>query len=202
MEEQKNYLCIEYKNHQTNQYGKCYVSFDEEQKLNYEALKLYTLKEIDDFLKNHSKEEILNQMRKDNIFYFLHENAKDTFFDLSIRFYQNGKERSIAPLSQECLQFSVEEFIRNDLNDINKKTIYNNLGGYLNNPNIGDKMKKWIKSLRLEDSDFLIKEYYEMPYLEQRKIKFIIFQLLSKCPKEEKEELPFIRKKIQKQSAA
>lgn len=138
MEEKIYYLCVEYKNLKKNQFGKSYVSFNEIGELNYDNLNLYTLEEIDEFLKKNSSKSIISQMQQDNIFYFLQNDNENTSFELSIRFYQNGKERSISPLSEESKSFNTEEFIY-DLNPNDKKIIYNSLGGYLNNSHVTKK---------------------------------------------------------------
>lgn len=204
VEERKYYLCIEYKNLESSQYGKCYVTFDENQKLNYDYLNLYTLEEIDTFLKSYPKEKILNQMRTDNIFYFLKEDVENTNFELSIRFYQNGKERTIMPLSNESLQFDLETFLKTELNEEKKKLIYNNLGGYLNNPHISSEMKTWIKMIRNDSKETLLFQYQSIPYVDRRKIKNIIFELFLKESKENKESQTklLVRKKVQDKEAA
>lgn len=203
MDEPINYLCIEYKNTLINQYGKCYLSFDQEGNLKYENISLYTLQEIEAFLKVHSKKEILNQLKRDNIYYFLNENTEEKDLEISIRYHQNGKERSIIPLTQECLRFNIEEFFLNDLNDWNKKIIYNKLGGYLTNPKIGTKTREWIKKFRQMSSIKINQEFKNIPYFEQREIRKTIFFNIIRAPElleNKKEEL--ILKRTRKDNAA
>lgn len=200
MEEAQNYLCIEYKNPETNQYGKCYISFDWDGKLNYDQLHFYTLEEIDLFFKMHSKEEIINQVREDNIFYYLQDADESEYINLSIRYHQNGKERMIESLSKDCLDFDFETFLQTNLNDVSRKIIYNNLGGYLNNPKVSQEMKEWIKSIRVEESEELITALSNLPYIEQRKIHQIAFDVLTQHTERNEQETienGFTRKKIQ-----
>lgn len=180
MDEAINYICIESKKSETNDYGKCYISFDKNGSLIYDTLQFYKLEEIENFLKNHSKKDILTQIRKDNVFYFLEDEAKDDFIEVTIRHHENGKERIIKPLSMECLQFDLENFLKNELNESFKKEIYNSLGGYLNHSSTGESMKSWIKRLREVTSEELIETFYKLSYKEQRKIKSIIYGVVSK----------------------
>ena len=179
MDEAVNYICIESKKNGKNDYGKCYISFDDKGNLIYDTLQFYTLEEIESFLMKHSKKDILDQIRKDNVFYFLEDETKDELIEITIRHHENGKERSIKPLSTECLQFDFETFLLNELDD-NKKAIYNSLGGYLNHSNTGESMKLWIKKLREGTNKELLKLYSELPYKDQRKIKSIVYKILTK----------------------
>ncbi len=175
MEEPRNYLCIEYKNPNTLDFGKYYFSIDATGKINYDTLQLYTLQELEEILKNQSKEEILNQIREDNVWYFLDSSIPNDFFKLKICFFENGKERCIDPLDPECLSFDLETFMKEELDEFTRKKIYNSLGGYLNNSHTLETTKQWIRDLRKESNQTLAINYKNLPYKEQRKIRQIIF---------------------------
>lgn len=178
MEENKYYLCIEYKKKENHQYGKCYISFNENGSLIYDSLYKYTLKDIDIFLEHHSKEQIINQMRDDNAIYFLDNKVSLNDIELSIRYFDKGKERIEMMMQQECLKFDLEYFMNQDWNDFQKKQIYNNLSGYMNNSRTSEKMKTWIKVLRTETSENLMAQFQKLSYMEQRKIKSIIYTII------------------------
>lgn len=176
MEEARiHYLCVEYKNPHLKQYGKCYISFDLEGNLNYDQLVLYSLEELEQMLKKYSQQTILNHVKKDNLFYYLAENIDEKYLFLSIRYHQNGKERSISPLTKECLNFDIKNFFQKELNKWSEKIIYNLLGGYLTNIHISDQMKQWIKKIRQESGENLALEFEKLPYSDQRIIREVIY---------------------------
>lgn len=198
MTERKYYFCIE---ENKDQYRKYYISIDGVGNLNYEVLNLYTLEEIDFILKIISEEQILTRMHHDNVLYSLEQNKNIQKTHLSIRYQDNGKERTIERLSQECLLFDIEDFLLNGLHDINKKSIYNNLGGYLNNPRVSEAMKVWIKNFRKHENEQILMEFQQLPYIEQRKIKKVIYGVLTILDQKKIEE-NYSRKKGKEKDAA
>lgn len=193
MTERKYYFCIK---ENKGQFKKYYISFDGNGTISYENLYLYTLEEIDYILKFYSKEQIITRMQQDNVLYFLDNDEDFNKIELAIQYQDNGKERTIETLSQDCLLFDIDDFFITQLHDMNKKLIYNNLGGYLDNQRISEQMKLWIRNLRKENNEQILIEYKKLSYLEQRMIKKIIFEIL-KIVKEKNNQENYSRKKIQ-----
>lgn len=178
MEEKKYYICLSCKKLKSGQFGKCYIFFDQDGSIVYDTLYKHTLKDIDLFLKENSKEQMIKKLKQDNVFYFINETTNPDDIDISIRYYDSGKERIQPTLSAECLNFDLESFFKNNLNEFQKQQIYNNLSGYLINQHTTEDMKKWIRMLKTETEEVLITKFQDLPYLEQRKIKSIIFEKL------------------------
>lgn len=196
--EEKYYLCVEYRK---EQYGKCYFSIDSNSNLNYDTLRFYSLEELDELLKMISTEQILMKLKEDNVLYSLANEEDFANAHVSIRYQENGKERSIDVLSQECLLFPMEDFLKKDWNEEDKKLIYNNLGGYLDNAKTSAKMKNWIRSIRENSNDEILINYQALPYLDQRKIRQVVYGI-QYLNMEKKDKVQLSRKKIQSQNKA
>lgn len=193
MDAKINYFCLEYNG---VPYIKLYFSLNPDGTLNYETPTFYTLEEMDNLLKTYSKEQILSQMREDNVLYFLGNETDFKNIKLFLCHQENGKERKVTTLSQECLLFQIEDFFQNEFDDINRKLIYNNLGGYLDNPKTSKKMKDWIKMLKAESQQRIMEDYQNLSYVDKRKIREVVFGVLT-LNEDKKIEKPFMRKKIQ-----
>ena len=94
LEKQQYFLCLEYRDPVTKQYGKSYLSFNETD-LIYDVIYRYNLEQIDFFLAHHSKEELVNIIKQDNVLYFINDIENMEHINFSIRYYdnENNKER-------------------------------------------------------------------------------------------------------------
>jgi len=174
---------MEYKNSRTGEYQKNYFSFDQNG-LIYDVIHRYSLEQVDCFLSLHSKEQILKQMIQDNILYL---SVDLNGCHISIRHfdYQNGKERSTTPLLPDsCYFFDLETYFIKYFREEERKKIYNKLGGYLNNNHIEAKTKQLIRLIPSASEFELWSQYLTLPYIEQRRIKSIIYESISKELKE------------------
>ena len=193
MTERKYYFCVK---ENKNQFKKHYISFDGNGNITYYTPNFYTLEEIDFILRFYSKEQIFTKMQQDNVLCSFDPNEDDNKVNLTIQYQENGKERSIEALSQDCISFNIENFFLNQLQDYNKKLIYNNLGGYLDNQRISEQMKSWIKNVRQFTNEQILQEYNKLDYLEKRMIKKIIYEVLNLIKGKNKQE-DYSIKKIQ-----
>lgn len=180
MQEQNNqyYICLEYRNILNKKYGKSYISFDENG-LIYDVIYRYSLEKIDCFLGNYSKEQILEQIKKDNVLYFLSEVKDTNDIKFSIRYYDmtTKKERvSVPVLQKDCYHFDLEKYFKNYLNENDRKRIYNKLGGYLTNQHLLSPTKVFIQHFQSLTPEELWREFLTLPYIEQRKIKLVIYE--------------------------
>lgn len=178
---QQYFICLEYRDPHTKKYGKSYLSFDENG-LVYDAIYRYSLEQIDYFLAIFDEKRILEQLRKDNALYFLNEIKDIDDMHISIHHYDSnkGKERQSAPLLKPgCYFFDMEKYLKENMTILDRKNIYNKLGGYLTNTHITKKAKTFIQQFQTMPSDFLWEEYQKLSYIEQRKIKQIIYDNIS-----------------------
>lgn len=177
-ENQHYFICLEYRNSQTKKYRKSYLSFDEKG-LVYDVIHCYSLEQIDYFLAVFDEECILTQLRQDNALDFLNEIQSSNDIHLSIHHYdsKNGKERHSAPiLKPGCFFFDIEKYLKENMTILSRKNLYNKLGGYLTNSHVTKEAKDFIQHLQNMESEFLWEEFQKLSYLDQRKIKSVIFE--------------------------
>ncbi len=178
LEKQQYFLCLEYRDPVTKQYGKSYLSFNETD-LIYDVIYRYNLEQIDFFLAHHSKEELVNIIKQDNVLYFINDIENMEHINFSIRYYdnENNKERLAAPiLKKECYFFDMEKYLKEHLTVSERKSLYNKLGGYLTNNHILEETKTFIQHIQSLNEEELWQEFLKLPYQEQRKIKIIAYE--------------------------
>jgi hypothetical protein len=181
IDNQQYFICLEYRNPITKKYGKSYLSFNEKG-LVYDVVHRYSLEQIDKFLAIFDKKRLYEQLREDNVLYFLNEIKDFNDIFLSIHHYdsQNGKERvSASILKPECYFFDIEKFFKENMTILERKNIYNKLGGYLTNNHMSSEAKSFIQHFQSVSNDLLWQEFQTLSYFEQRKIKQIIFDNIS-----------------------
>ncbi len=171
---QQYFICLEYHS-KDKKYGRTYISFGPNG-LIYDVIYKYSLEQIDFFFATHSKTDIINQMKQDNVLYFLKEIEDINDITFSIHHYDQKERISAILLPEGCYLFDMEKYFKDYLDASTRKNLYNKLGGYLNNQHTDEKTKDFIRMIPNDSSNTLWEEYQKLPYFEQRKLRLVIYE--------------------------
>lgn len=119
---------------------------------------------IDQFLENHSLEEIKQLIFHSNMFPYI--DSPETM-ELKIVFNENGKDRTLIPLSKKAQMFSIQELE----NPLIRKLLYMRLSPLLQKNGTRENFKEFIQCLKVGDKEVLLAKLDQLSYLDIRLIQ-------------------------------